>query len=65
MANGPMCPRCGGYIPNNLSPGAYPGAMSRLDNRTEICSDCGTREAMEDFYDGKILPMNEWQGLLA
>lgn len=47
----PVCPRCSGYIPNNDRPGAYPGALSRLDNKTEICSDCGTEEALEDYYD--------------
>ena len=26
-----------------------PPALSRRDNRTYICSDCGTREAVEDF----------------
>lgn len=46
----PICPACGGYIPNNLTPGAYIGALSRRDNKTEICSDCGTREALEDFF---------------
>ena len=25
-------------------------ALSRKDNETEICSDCGTREALEDYY---------------
>lgn len=45
----PICPNCGGYIPNNETPGAYMGALSRRDNETEICSDCGTREAMEDY----------------
>lgn len=43
------CPRCGGWIPNNLQPGAYPGALSRWDNETEVCSDCGTQEAMLQF----------------
>ena len=42
----PVCPTCGGYIPNNDTPGAYPGALSRKDNLTEICSACGTAEAM-------------------
>jgi hypothetical protein len=42
----PMCPRCEGYIPSNLTPGRYPGAISRVDNKTEICSDCGREEAM-------------------
>ena len=48
MENLPRCPRCGGYIPNNHTPGAYPGALSRRDNKTEICSDCGVFEAIED-----------------
>lgn len=43
------CPSCGGYIPNNQTPGAYPGAVSRKDNKTMICSECGTREALEDL----------------
>lgn len=41
----PVCPRCGGFIPNNEHPGAYPGALSRRDNETEICSACGQEEA--------------------
>lgn len=45
----PVCPACGGYIPNNDTPGAYPGALSRRDNETEICSECGQREAFEDM----------------
>jgi hypothetical protein len=45
----PICPICGHYIPNDKSPGEYIGALSRRDNKTEICSDCGTREAMEDL----------------
>ena len=27
------------------------GAISRKDNRTEICSECGLEEAMFDFYN--------------
>ena len=49
----PVCPKCGGYIPNNDTPGAYPGALSREDNETMICSECGTREALN-----QILPEN-------
>lgn len=48
------CPRCGSGIPNNFLRGQYPGALSRVDNRTEICSDCGTEEAMEQWQTGKI-----------
>lgn len=25
------------------------GAISRKDNKTEICSECGTKEALEDY----------------
>lgn len=45
----PVCPRCWGFIPNNESPGAYPGALSRVAADLEICSDCGTEEAINDF----------------
>jgi len=47
--NKPICPGCGGYIPNNDTPGLYPGALSRKDNKTMVCSACGTAEAMDDF----------------
>jgi hypothetical protein len=45
----PICPLCDHLVPNDEKPGEYPGAISRRDNRTEICSDCGVVEAMEDF----------------
>jgi predicted RNA-binding Zn-ribbon protein involved in translation (DUF1610 family) len=51
------CPRCGGDVPNNAHPGAYPGALSRVDNATYICSECGTAEAMFQFaHRGTPLP---------
>jgi hypothetical protein len=40
--------------------GKYPGALSRLDNETEICSACGTDEAMQDYFKGGITPMDVW-----
>lgn len=43
------CARCGGGVPNDFQPGAYPGALSRWDNATEICSECGAEEAMLQF----------------
>jgi len=46
MLNKPVCPRCLGFIPSNVFAGEYPGAISRIDNKTEICSDCGTEEAI-------------------
>lgn len=45
----PICPRCAGFIPNDEIPGAYPGALSRADDETEVCSPCGGEEAMQDY----------------
>lgn len=50
----PLCPRCGHYIPNDENPGAYSGAISRVDNRTQVCSPCGTREALFQFFEGHL-----------
>jgi RNA polymerase subunit RPABC4/transcription elongation factor Spt4 len=41
-----ICPTCGGDVPNTEHKGEYPGALSRVDNETEICSACGLREAL-------------------
>lgn len=56
---GPVCPRCGHYIPDDATPGLYPGALSRWDNETEVCSACGLDEAMRDFI-GEPLDRAEW-----
>ena len=55
-----LCPRCGGSIPNNVTPNAYPGARSRVDNETMICSPCGRDEAMFNFTnrDVPLTPVN-------
>jgi hypothetical protein len=45
------CPSCDGYIPNNDNIGAYAGAISRKDNKTEICSACGVIEAVNDWMN--------------
>jgi DNA-directed RNA polymerase subunit RPC12/RpoP len=37
-----VCPRCGQTF-------TEPPALSRLDNTTRICPDCGTREALESI----------------
>lgn len=39
---GGQCPRCLEPLPKG-----YPGAISRHDNKTEICSACGLMEAIE------------------
>lgn len=38
---------------------AYP-ATSRLDNKTYICSPCGTDEAMRDYLGNGLMPLTEW-----
>lgn len=38
----PLCPKCKDILVG------YP-AISRRDNVTEICSNCGTQEALEDY----------------
>lgn len=39
----PKCPRCGSSYPEGEE------ALSRRDNSTSICSDCGVLEAFADF----------------
>ena len=38
------CPICGKYYMGQ-------GAISRIDNKTEICSECGVNQAMRDFVN--------------
>lgn len=42
----PVCPECGKDYTG------YP-ALSRKDNTTRICSECGIREALEQFIEKK------------
>ena len=44
------CPRCG---VNELKPKLASNALSRKDNKTYICSDCGMQEALLDFQKNK------------
>lgn len=60
----PVCPRCSGWIPNNTNPGEYPGATSRTDNKTEICSRCGEVEAWEQMR-GDVCPQDHWDAMRA
>ena len=56
-----LCPRCTlNLIPTNDAPGAYPGAMSRADNETEICSFCGYDEAIKQFFGSDLQPKDSW-----
>jgi hypothetical protein len=45
-----VCPRCDGLFEG------YP-ALSRRDNKTKICSVCGSDEAMFDFN------MSSWENI--
>lgn len=54
------CPRCLGAIPSILAPGMYIGALSRADNKTEICSACGDEEAMDDFSRTPLVMPENW-----
>ncbi len=40
------CPKCGKEFKRLL-------ALSRRDNKTKICDECGTLEALEDFMNYK------------
>lgn len=60
--NYPVCPRCKGYIPNNEQAGQYMGALSRLDGETEICSRCGTDEALQQMYGEKLTDWRNNEG---
>lgn len=42
MTEEKICPKCGEVITERPS-------ISREDNKTEICSNCGLSEALEDF----------------
>jgi len=43
----PKCPRCGNSIPKGTA------ALSRRDNETNVCDDCGTKEALEDYFNSR------------
>lgn len=50
------CPRCGN---NNMNPVKEMNALSRYVD-IYICSDCGTDEALRDFFGEGSLPYSEW-----
>lgn len=56
-----VCPRCGGPVPRAGHEGEYPGALSRVDNETEICSACGLDEGLTQYMSGgKPLSRDDW-----
>lgn len=48
LAEGTVCPKCGAKFIDVC------GALSRRDNKTKICSPCGTQEAIEDMAKGRV-----------
>ena len=56
------CPVC---RKRKLEPSEVRNALARFDNKTELCSSCGTDEAMIDFETGKAGIANRWTKLAA
>jgi len=63
-----LCPRCrfnrytpyGSEVrPEWIAEDPFP-ALSRMDNATYICADCGTDEAMRDHTGQPPIPVDEW-----
>ena len=51
-----QCPFCNDYTLDESRP-----ALSRFDNKTKICSQCGGTEALGVMYCGKGTPdMTDW-----
>lgn len=48
------CPRCSDTFDSR-----YP-ALSRADNKTYICSDCGLDEAFCDFFEHRLTNPVDW-----
>ena len=44
-----ICPKCGRKCERLL-------ALSRVDNKTMICDDCGTMEALDSVPHGRLTP---------
>lgn len=64
-----MCPRCRTNFYSNYGDsraaelariGIFPPALSRTDNATDICSDCGTDEALDDLQRRPLTPPDDW-----
>lgn len=56
-----QCPRCGGIKDEyRVGPGyPRPGALSRADNETVICTPCGLDEGSR-WFSGTMIPRDEW-----
>ena len=54
-----ICPKCGQHT-LYIQPYEAWNAVSRLDNKTYICPDCGTLEALETIMTGSPAPKSRW-----
>ena len=60
-----LCPRCevNYYTPygEDWDPGdPSPPSLSRVDNETYICAQCGQDEAIRDWAKEPLAPPQEW-----
>lgn len=61
-----QCPRCGGPADEHRTGPGFPrpGALSRADNKTMVCTSCGHDEAWRDWNSRRDpsawLPRSEW-----
>lgn len=53
------CSRCQGVMPNEETPGAHRGALSRYDNTTYVCDRCGTQESILDAQGVTLPPVDQ------
>ena len=60
MTKSKKCPRCGEYPVYTDGFHRGIGARSRVDNKTQICSECGVDEAMADFFKEGMTPIKDW-----
>ncbi len=58
MTKEKKCPKC-----NKDFTGT--GALSRRDNKTEICSQCGIDEAMADFFQNALVVKEDAEDSIA
>lgn len=56
MPDSSICPRCGVMTLDSVK---THNALSRVDNKTYICSPCGMNEAVE-CLSGNLKPKSKW-----
>lgn len=63
MAQLPICPRCGHYVPSDVEPGTGPGVPSMTVTDAamlvSVCEPCGWHEAWQQTH-GELSPREAW-----